>query len=484
MAQPIKLHALRVSEVRLRAYRRDLILTKMDFLLWGWNWTSKAIGRCADDDGDLTFDSESVRVTREEERAYVALFKHPCSGKNGYRTVWYHDQLRRNVAMALMQIPRPSRPTYMMTWHVGFVERALRGDRIHWTRIFRTTTRQHIWLIPEESTCHLSSFLINFYRGMGILTPVENRDFPPREVPQEGKEVVLANEVNSDLEVKPRNSLKQRRKRSRGRQDSQPRKSRSIDEAAVVEERLRRAAPIEMRSPDFWARSKMKVMRLILEEYSSTESRRAATRGCSVQEAGPVAITDTEKEVSVEKKPRTTEEQSKPVKPHRASKKDKGKAVLIEEVPLRQVEVPSEGIRMKAPRERAHEVQTVSSDTEEDPMALEEVAAKVVEDVEAAECGSQKVASPRTSTEIVILKTGEEPSAEESQSQALGVADVLCVHVLLLLQYLDRKRDKYAYASTNGSYVEIIHNRTRTKVEVVAEVATKERKSQPTKARY
>ncbi|OAE19727.1 hypothetical protein AXG93_2958s1010 [Marchantia polymorpha subsp. ruderalis] len=323
----------------------------MEFLLWGWNWTSKAIGRCADDDGDLTFDSESVRVTRDEERAYVALFKHPCSGKNGYRTVWYHDRLRRNVAMALMQILRPSRPTYMMTWHVGFVERALRGDRIHWARIFKTTTRQHIGLIPEGYACYLSSFFINFYRGMGILTLVENRDFPPREVPQEGEEVVLANEVNSDLEVKPRNSLKQRRKRSRGRQDSQPRKRRSIDEAAVVEKRLRRAAPIEMRSPDFWSRSKMKVMRLILEEYSSTESRRAATRGCSVQEAGPVAITDTEKE--------------------------------------------------------------------EDPMALEEVAAKVVEDVEPTECGSQK--------------------------------------------YLDRKRDKYAYASTNGSYVEIVHNRTRTK---------------------
>lgn len=87
MARPIKLHSLRVPEVGLRAYRRDLILVKMDFLLWGWNWTSDAIiqewdnnglpkplgyqdhpdtwqirdcktvlGRCASDDGDLTFD--------------------------------------------------------------------------------------------------------------------------------------------------------------------------------------------------------------------------------------------------------------------------------------------------------------------------------------------------------------------------------------------------------------------------------------------
>lgn len=43
MAQLIKLHALRVPEVGLRAYRRDLILVKMEFLLWGWNWTSDAI---------------------------------------------------------------------------------------------------------------------------------------------------------------------------------------------------------------------------------------------------------------------------------------------------------------------------------------------------------------------------------------------------------------------------------------------------------
>ncbi|OAE29994.1 hypothetical protein AXG93_3893s1000 [Marchantia polymorpha subsp. ruderalis] len=121
----------------------------MDFLLWGWNWTSevivqvwdnnglpkppgyqenpktwqiwgwkKVLRRCAGDDGDLTFDSESVRITREEESAYATLFKHPRMGKNGYRTIWYHDLLRRNVVMALMQILRPTRTTNMMTWQI------------------------------------------------------------------------------------------------------------------------------------------------------------------------------------------------------------------------------------------------------------------------------------------------------------------------------------------------------------------------------
>ncbi|OAE20450.1 hypothetical protein AXG93_383s1000 [Marchantia polymorpha subsp. ruderalis] len=139
---------------------------------------------------------------------------------------------------------------------------------------------------------------------------------------------------------------------------------------------------------------------------------------------------------------------------------------------------------MRAPQERAAEVLTVSSDIEKDPVALEEVAAKAVEDVKAAECGSQKVASPRTSTKTVILETGEEPSEEEAQSQVLGAADVLCVQVLLLLQYLNRKQEKYADASTNVSYVEIVRNQTRTKVVMTAEVAAKECKTQTTEARY
>lgn len=64
---------------------------------------------------------------------------------------------------------------------------------------------------------------------------------------------------------------------------------------------------------------------------------------------------------------------------------------------------------MKVPREWAAEVLTMSSDTKEDPVALEEVAAKAVEDVAAAESGPQKVPSPRTSTDIVILETDDEP---------------------------------------------------------------------------
>ncbi|OAE26302.1 hypothetical protein AXG93_3040s1200 [Marchantia polymorpha subsp. ruderalis] len=189
---------------------------------------------------------------------------------------------------------------------------------------------------------------------MTILTPAEIEAFPLRE----GEEVVLTNEVNSDLEGEPRDSLQQSRKRSKGRQDSHPKKKQRIDEAAVAEYRLRRAASVEMRSPDFRAR---------------------------------------------------------------------------------QNEVPSEGNQMKVTRGWAVEVLTMSSDTEEYHVALEEVAAKAVEDVATAESGPQK--------------------------------------------YLDWKREKYADGRTNESYVEIVRNRTRTKVVVAAKVVAKERKSQPTEAR-
>ncbi|OAE23106.1 hypothetical protein AXG93_2403s1000 [Marchantia polymorpha subsp. ruderalis] len=78
-------------------------------------------------------------------------------------------------------------------------------------------------------------------------------------------------------------------------------------------------------------------------------------------------------------------------------------------------------------------------------MALDEVAAKVVEDVCVAKCEPQKVASPQTFTGIVILKT-----------------------------YLDKKQEKYAEATIPGSYVEIVRNRTRIKVVAAIEVAAKE----------
>ncbi|OAE20095.1 hypothetical protein AXG93_2611s1020 [Marchantia polymorpha subsp. ruderalis] len=84
----------------------------------------------------------------------------------------------------------------------------------------------------------------------------------------------------------------------------------------------------------------------------------------------------------------------------------------------------------KGPRVEAGEVLLVSSDSEEDPVVLGEEAAKVVEDVAAAEGESQKATSPRTSTITIILEKGEEPSTEEAQSAVLDAVEVLSVQVL------------------------------------------------------
>ncbi|OAE22206.1 hypothetical protein AXG93_1248s1000 [Marchantia polymorpha subsp. ruderalis] len=202
----------------------------------------------------------------------------------------------------------------------------------------------------------------------------------------------------------------------------------------------------------------MKAWRLILEEDSSTESRRAALRERHVQEVGPTKRAAKEKEKSVGKKLRVIEERSTPVEPPRASKKDKGKAILFEEDPLRWNEVPVESIQMKVPREQVAEVLTMYSDTEEDPVALEEVAAKAVEDVAVAESGPQKVISPWTSTDTIILETGEEPSAEETQSPIMGAANLL---------------------SADTSVVPVPRPEAGE-----AEVTAKERRSQPTEAKY
>lgn len=92
--------------------------------------------------------------------------------------------------------------------------------------------------------------------------------------------------------------------------------------------------------------------------------------------------------------------------------------------------------------------------------------------------------SSRTSTGTIILETGEDTSAEETLSQVLNVADVVCGQVLQLLQSLDSKRGKYAGTTNNRSYVELVRNRTRAKVEVTSAALAKEQQFQETEAMY
>lgn len=135
------------------------------------------MGSCAGNDGNLTFDSGSVKVTRAKEKSYAALFKNPRTGKTEYQTTGYHDCFRRNVAMTLMQILQFSRITYMMTWQARFVERVLRYNQIHLARIFWLATQQNISVLPEGSANYMSPFFINFYRGMRLITNAERKKF-------------------------------------------------------------------------------------------------------------------------------------------------------------------------------------------------------------------------------------------------------------------------------------------------------------------
>ncbi|OAE30458.1 hypothetical protein AXG93_942s1010 [Marchantia polymorpha subsp. ruderalis] len=90
---------------------------------------------------------------------------------------------------------------------------------------------------------------------------------------KEGKEVVSAKEVITDPEDEQISSPPQRIERPMGRHESQPRKRRRIHEVAMSKERVCRAVPIKLRSPNSRDGSKMKARRLIMEADSSTESR-------------------------------------------------------------------------------------------------------------------------------------------------------------------------------------------------------------------
>ncbi|OAE32877.1 hypothetical protein AXG93_3052s1070 [Marchantia polymorpha subsp. ruderalis] len=125
----------------------------------------------------------------------------------------------------------------------------------------------------------------------------------------------------------------------------------------------------------------MKARRLILEEYSSTKSRAATSRERPTREAGTGRNTVRKKEASAGKRPLTSEVRSTPIEPSRATKKDKGKAVLTKEVPPKQDKVPSACIRMKISRNRTVEVLALLSDTKQDPAALEKAVARAVESV-------------------------------------------------------------------------------------------------------
>ncbi|OAE33061.1 hypothetical protein AXG93_1913s1630 [Marchantia polymorpha subsp. ruderalis] len=91
---------------------------------WEVSDWEQVLRRCTGEESHLLFECENVNVSKEEEASFVALFKHSKSSKNEYKTSDYKDRLRRNVAVALIQLLQPQRTTYITSWQVGFVELA------------------------------------------------------------------------------------------------------------------------------------------------------------------------------------------------------------------------------------------------------------------------------------------------------------------------------------------------------------------------
>ncbi|OAE26700.1 hypothetical protein AXG93_4427s1000 [Marchantia polymorpha subsp. ruderalis] len=123
----------------------------------------------------------------------------------------------------------------------------------------------------------------------------------------------------------------------------------------------------------------MKARRLVLEADNITESRAAALLVRFTPKAGVELIMVREKKASVEKDMQTSTVSPTPVVPSQATRKEK-----------------------------------VSSDIENDPVALEKVAERAVEDVEEEAFAPQKVMSSQTSIGTVILEPGEDPLVEET----------------------------------------------------------------------
>ncbi|OAE32972.1 hypothetical protein AXG93_673s1490 [Marchantia polymorpha subsp. ruderalis] len=82
------------------------------------------------------FEKDSVKITNAKEFTFVPLFRNARSGTNGWKTADYKNPMRRAIALEVMHILRPQRTTYVTAWQVGFFERVLKGNPVHWARIF------------------------------------------------------------------------------------------------------------------------------------------------------------------------------------------------------------------------------------------------------------------------------------------------------------------------------------------------------------
>ncbi|OAE23805.1 hypothetical protein AXG93_1151s1000 [Marchantia polymorpha subsp. ruderalis] len=124
-------------------------------------------------------------------------------------------------------------------------------------------------------------------------------------------------------------------------------------------------------------------------------------------------------------------------------------------------EVPAATTPSRSEAQAEAEAQAVGSPTALDILAGSGVA--IAE--EAAEQHSSRE-SPRASMATEILETEDETSSEAQEADSMRgtPTGILCEQIVPLLRYLDRKAVKYGNPRKPQSYVELVKNRTKTKV--------------------
>lgn len=76
----------------------------------------------------------------------------------------YKDPKRHSIALGIMHILRPKRTIYITAWQVGFFEQVMKGNRVHWARIFYDLVWINAsirWIGPLVN--HLTPYIVNFY---------------------------------------------------------------------------------------------------------------------------------------------------------------------------------------------------------------------------------------------------------------------------------------------------------------------------------
>ncbi|OAE20939.1 hypothetical protein AXG93_3256s1860 [Marchantia polymorpha subsp. ruderalis] len=379
-------------------------------------------------------------VGMEEEASFGALFKHSKSSKNGYKTSDYKDCLRRNVAVALIQLLQPHRTTYMTSWQVGFVELALARASIHWARILWKATRQHAFEEKGGSINQLSPFLINSYRSMECLTTSERVQFPLLSRSNPGRYVKDV-EVDTDEDKTPAcTPPAQPRAEEEPRAARVPQKRKWEGEAEQSQQRDATAPNRKRAMQELCSRSKQKARMLVLPA-SSAETGRAA------------------------------ESRNSPSSGEDASARATGRSA---DLPTPKARTPSEEARRSSGQGRQHAAPT-NVPTTDRRFASEQVPFDDSTSGSGAAVAAAKATQPNcresleisVATEILNSEDDEDESSSEEQEEesVQGTSTrVLCEQVVPLLRYLDRKVAKYGDSRHRGSYVELVRNRTRIKV--------------------